>query len=85
MNISDVCKKVSKDLGIEYQQVYEIAKFQFDFIAQVMKDELDEHDVLINNAFRFRLKNRFKHENNGNNKSICNNDRYRHTECEKDR
>lgn len=49
-----------------------------------MKDELDEHDVLINNAFRFRLKNRFKHENNDCNNSICNNDRYRHAGCEKD-
>lgn len=63
MNLSEACKKVSKELGIDYNEVYDTAKFQFDFIAQVMKDKEDEHDVLINNTFRFRLKNRFKHEN----------------------
>lgn len=63
MNLSDVCKVVSKNLGIDYNEVYDVAKFQFDFIADVMKDKTDNHDILINNTFRFKLKNRFKNEN----------------------
>lgn len=60
--MSDVCKKTAKRLGYDYSEVYDTAKFQFDFIAQVMKDDTDFHDVLINNTFRFKLKNRFKNE-----------------------
>lgn len=62
MDLSDVCKKAAKDLGYDYDEVYKIAKYQFDFIAQVMKDDTDFHDILINSTFRFKLKNRFKNE-----------------------
>lgn len=64
MNLSDVCKKAAKNLNEDKDLVYEMAKFQFDFVAQVMKDKTDFHDVLINNTFRFKLKNRFKNEDN---------------------
>lgn len=71
MNLSDACKQVSKGLNIDYNEVYKIAKFQFDFIVDVMKDKDDYHDILINNTFRFKLKNRFKHENNDCNHGQC--------------
>lgn len=60
MKIQKLCKQISKELNIDYDTVYSICMYQFDFIKQVMQDEDDTHDILINKLFKFKLKSRFK-------------------------
>lgn len=60
MTLNDICKKVSKDLNEDLDLVTEIGKFQFKFITDVMKDDIDIHDILINKLIKFKLKKRYK-------------------------
>ena len=60
MTLSNICKKVSKDLNEDLDLVTEIGKFQFKFITDVMKDDTDIHDILINKLIKFKLKKRYK-------------------------
>lgn len=60
METQKLCKQISKQLNIDYNTVYDVCMFQFDFVKQVMQDEDDTHDILINKLFKFKLKNRFK-------------------------
>lgn len=59
-DIDKVCRIVSNKLKVDYELVSSICKYQFKFIREVMQDENDNHDILINNLFRFKLKPRFK-------------------------
>lgn len=58
--ITKICKEVSKNTNEDFDLVYKIAMFQFQFIKNVMQDENDKKDILINKLFRFKLKNKFK-------------------------
>lgn len=60
MTLNDICKKVAKDLNEDLDLVTEIGKFQFKFITDVMKDDIDIHDILINKLIKFKLKKRYK-------------------------
>lgn len=60
MTIDKICKDISKQTGEDVETVKSIVMHQFKFIAEVMKDEEDTHDILIHNLFKFQLKNRFK-------------------------
>lgn len=58
--ITKICKEVSKNINEDFNLVYKIVMFQFQFIKDVMQDENDKKDILINKLFRFKLKNKFK-------------------------
>lgn len=62
MEIDKICKRISNDLGEDYETVKDIVMHQFLFTIDVMKDEEDYHDVLFNELFRFTLKPRFKED-----------------------
>lgn len=62
MDIEDLCKQVAKQTGEDYTTVKQVVSYVFDFTANVMKDQTDLHDIMFNKLFKFKLKNRFKHE-----------------------
>lgn len=65
MDLQTTCNKIAKQLELNPEFVKEVVKFQFQFIADVMKDDNDFHDILINKLFKFKLKSKYKkHENN---------------------
>lgn len=64
MEIQQICKKVAKDLNEDINIVYELAKYQFKFVEEVMKDPTDNHDILFGKLFRFKLKPRFINNKN---------------------
>lgn len=60
MSIEKVCKRISKELGEDYNLVYDIVMYQFEYTMNIMKDPNDYRDILFNKLFKFKLKNRFK-------------------------
>lgn len=60
MNIEKVCKRISKELGEDYELVHDIVMYEFKFTTDIMKDPDDYRDILFNKLFKFKLKNRFK-------------------------
>lgn len=60
MQINNICKKISLDLGVDQELVKQIVMYQFKFIKDVMVDPEDYHDILLSKLFRFSLKSRFK-------------------------
>lgn len=66
MDLDKTCKQIAKELNEDYEDVRKIVMFQYYFIAQVMKDEEDTHDILINKLFKFKLKPRFKENKQSN-------------------
>ena len=60
MNIDKVCRQIANEYDQDLDEVKRIVLFQFQFTKQVMQDEEDTHDILFNKLFRFKLKSRFK-------------------------
>ena len=67
MNIDSVCNKISKQVNLTKEQVKNIVLYEFQFTADIMKNDTDTKDILFNELFKFKLKPRFK-----NNKQIKN-------------
>lgn len=64
MNLDDVCRKISKDLNLNFDIVRDIVMYQFRYTVSIMKDPEDTRDILFNKLFKFKLKNRFKENKN---------------------
>lgn len=64
IDIDKVIKEVSKRTGIDIQIVDAVCKHPFKFTVDVMKDDTDNHDILFNGLYRFKLKGRFKNNKN---------------------
>ena len=64
MNLDDVCRKISKDLNLNFDIVRNIVMYQFRYTANIMKDPEDTRDILFNKLFKFKLKSRFKENKN---------------------
>lgn len=62
MDVEDLCKRIVKETGEQYDTVKQIVAYVFNFTADVMKDQNDQRDILFNKLFKFKLKNRFKNE-----------------------
>ena len=62
MDAEDLCKRIVKETGEQYDTVKQIVAYVFNFTADVMKDKNDQRDILFNKLFKFKLKNRFKNE-----------------------
>ena len=66
MDAEDLCKRIVKETGEQYDTVKQIVAYVFNFTADVMKDQNDQRDILFNKLFKFKLKNRFKNEETDN-------------------
>lgn len=64
MNLDDVCRKISKDLNLNFDIVRDIVMYQFQYTVNIMKDPEDTRDILFNKLFKFKLKSRFKENKN---------------------
>lgn len=64
MNSDDVCRKISKDLNLNFDIVRDIVMYQFRYTVNIMKDPEDTRDILFNKLFKFKLKSRFKENKN---------------------
>lgn len=64
MNLDDVCRKISKDLNLNFDIVRDIVMYQFRYTVNIMKDQEDTRDILFNKLFKFKLKSRFKENKN---------------------
>lgn len=64
MNLDDVCRKISKDLNLNFDIVRDIVMYQFRYTVNIMKDPKDTRDILFNKLFKFKLKSRFKENKN---------------------
>lgn len=64
MNLDDVCRKISKDLNLNFDIVRDIVTYQFRYTVNIMKDPEDTRDILFNKLFKFKLKSRFKENKN---------------------
>lgn len=60
IDIDDVIKEVSKNIGVDKELVAAICKHPFSYTVEVMKDTDDIRDILFNQLFKFKLKRRFK-------------------------
>jgi hypothetical protein len=60
IDIEKVIKDVSKNLDIDKELVSTVCKHVFQSVVDTMKDEEDTRDILFNQAFKFKLKRRYK-------------------------
>ena len=60
IDIERVIKDVSKNLDVDSEIVSVVCKHAFQSIVDIMKDENDTRDILLNQAFKFKLKQRYK-------------------------
>lgn len=60
IDIEKVIKDVSKNLDIDKELVSTVCKHAFQSVVDTMKDEGDTRDILFNQAFKFKLKRRYK-------------------------
>jgi hypothetical protein len=63
ITLEDVIKQVSKNLDIDKEVVGTVCKHVFQQTVDVMKSD-DTSDILFNEAFKFKLKRRFKEDKN---------------------
>lgn len=63
ITLEDVIKQVSKNLDIDKEIVGTVCKHVFQQTVDVMKSD-DTSDILFNEAFKFKLKRRFKEDKN---------------------
>ena len=61
ITLEDVIKQVSKNLDIDKEVVGTVCKHVFQHTVDVMKSD-DTSDILFNEAFKFKLKRRFKED-----------------------
>ena len=62
IDIDKVVSEVSKNLRIDEQVVKTICRHVFEYTVNIMRDSDDEKDILFNQLFKFKLKNRFKNK-----------------------
>lgn len=63
ITLEDVIKQVSKNLDIDKETVNTVCKHVFQQTVEIMKSD-DTSDILFNEAFKFKLKRRFKEDKN---------------------
>jgi hypothetical protein len=63
ITLEDVIKQVSKNLDIDKETVATVCKHVFQQTVEIMKSD-DTSDILFNEAFKFKLKRRFKEDKN---------------------
>ena len=63
ITLEDVIKQVSKNLDIDKEVVGTVCKHVFQQTVEIMKSD-DTSDILFNEAFKFKLKRRFKEDKN---------------------
>ena len=63
ITLEDVIKQVSKNLDIDKEVVGTVCKHVFQQTVDIMKSD-DTSDILFNEAFKFKLKRRFKEDKN---------------------
>lgn len=59
-NLDQIYRLVAKQLNEDPDVVHKVVMFQFQQIAERMKDPTDIRDILINELFKFKLKTRYK-------------------------
>ncbi len=62
IDIEKVIKDVSKNLNEDKEIVSIVCKHAFQSVVDIMKDEEDTRDILFNQAFKFKLKRRYKQD-----------------------
>lgn len=60
MEIQDAYKDIAIKAGTDPETVKDVIQYAFKFTSDVMKDQNDQHDILFNGLFKFKLKPRFK-------------------------
>lgn len=63
ITLEDVIKQVSKNLDIDKEVVNTVCRHVFQETVEIMKSD-DTSDILFNEAFKFKLKRRFKEDKN---------------------
>lgn len=63
ITLEDVIKQVSKNLDIDKETVDTVCKHVFQQTVEIMKSD-DTSDILFNEAFKFKLKRRYKEDKN---------------------
>ena len=63
ITLEDVIKQVSKNLDIDKETVGTVCKHVFQQTVEIMKSD-DTSDILFNEAFKFKLKRRYKEDKN---------------------
>ena len=61
ITLDDVIKQVSKNLNIDREVVNAVCKHVFEQTVDIMKSD-DTSDILFNEAFKFKLKRRYKED-----------------------
>ena len=61
ITLDDVIKQVSKNLDIDRETVNTVCKHVFEQTIEIMKSD-DTSDILFNEAFKFKLKRRYKED-----------------------
>lgn len=61
ITLDDVIKQVSKNLDIDKEIVNTVCKHVFEQTVETMKSD-DTSDILFNEAFKFKLKRRYKED-----------------------
>jgi len=63
ITLEDVIKQVSKNLDVDKDVVNTVCRHVFQETVEIMKSD-DTSDILFNEAFKFKLKRRFKEDKN---------------------
>ena len=63
ITLEDVIKQVSKNLNIDKETVGTVCRHVFQQTVDIMKSD-DTSDILFNEAFKFKLKRRYKEDKN---------------------
>ena len=63
ITLEDVIKQVSKNLDVDKDVVNTVCRHIFQETVEIMKSD-DTSDILFNEAFKFKLKRRFKEDKN---------------------
>jgi hypothetical protein len=61
ITLDDVIKQVSKNLNADREIVNAVCKHVFEQTVDIMKSD-DTSDILFNEAFKFKLKRRYKED-----------------------
>jgi hypothetical protein len=61
ITLDDVIKQVSKNLDVDREVVNAVCKHVFEQTVDIMKSD-DTSDILFNEAFKFKLKRRYKED-----------------------
>ena len=67
IDIDKLNSQISKELNIDKEIVNDVIHQVFDCTVSIMNDPDDQKDILFNKLFKFKLKKRFKNEDNNSN------------------